>query len=72
MSRADDFDDEPIGGFTRRYDAQAAPLRQLRVSICLVLVLALATLLVGLLARPDNDFAPTSARLLRAWSARAL
>lgn len=50
MSIAEHFDDGPDAGFTRRYDATTAR-RQLRVSAALLIVLAFATIVLGLLAR---------------------
>ena len=52
MSVADHFDHSPDAGFVRSYDSQAAR-RQFQVSVVLILVLAVAAFVLGLLVRFD-------------------
>jgi hypothetical protein len=52
MSVADHFDHTPDAGFVRAYDFQAAR-RQFQVSVVLILVLAIAAFLLGMLVRFD-------------------
>jgi hypothetical protein len=52
MSVADHFDHTPDAGFVRAYDFQAAR-RQFQVSVILILVLAVAAFVLGLLVRFD-------------------
>ena len=60
MSIADHFDHAPDAGFIRDYDSASAR-RQFRVSLVLLVVIALATTALGLLIRfdgPSNASAP--------------
>jgi hypothetical protein len=50
MSVADNFDQIPDAGFVRSYDSQAAR-RQFQVSLVLILVLAVAAFVLGVLVR---------------------
>jgi hypothetical protein len=50
MSVADHFDHTPDAGFVRAYDLQAAR-RQFQVSVVLILVLAAAAFVLGMLVR---------------------
>lgn len=59
MSVADHFDHSPDAGFVRSYDSQAAR-RQFQVSVVLILVLAVAAFVLGLLVRFDP---PTAEQL---------
>jgi hypothetical protein len=52
MSVADHFDHTPDAGFVRAYDFQAAR-RQFQVSVVLILVLAAAAFVLGMLVRFD-------------------
>ena len=52
MSVADHFDHAPDAGFVRAYDYQAAR-RQFQVSVVLILILATAAFVLGLLVRFD-------------------
>jgi hypothetical protein len=65
MSVADHFDHTPDAGFVRAYDFQAAR-RQFQVSVVLILVLAIAAFLLGMLVRFDppagDQVKPTPAR----------
>jgi hypothetical protein len=56
MAIADHFDHKPDAGFVRSYDARAAR-RQFQVSVALVIILATATLAVGLLPRTNKPAA---------------
>lgn len=53
MSVADHFDHKPDAGFVRSYDARSAR-RQFQISLILILVLATAALILGVLARLDH------------------
>jgi hypothetical protein len=53
MSVADNFDQIPDAGFVRAYDSQAAR-RQFQVSLVLILVLAIAAFVLGLLVHFDQ------------------
>jgi hypothetical protein len=59
MSIANNFDGSPDAGFTRSFDAESAR-RQLQLSFVLVLILAVATLMLGVMIRFDT---PTSASI---------
>jgi hypothetical protein len=59
MTIASNFDRSPDAGFTRSFDAESAR-RQLQLSAILVLILAAATFMLGVMIRFD---APTSASL---------
>jgi hypothetical protein len=65
MSVADHFDHTPDAGFVRAYDYQAAR-RQFQVSVVLILILATAAFVLGLLVRfepPASDqFKPAPVR----------
>jgi hypothetical protein len=65
MSVADHFDHTPDAGFVRAYDYQAAR-RQFQVSVVLILILATAAFVLGLLVRFDpptaDQFKPTPVR----------
>jgi hypothetical protein len=64
MSVADHFDHTPDAGFVRAYDYQAAR-RQFQVSVILILILAMAAFVLGLLVRfdpPADQFKPTPVR----------
>jgi hypothetical protein len=61
MSVADNFDQIPDAGFVRAYDSQAAR-RQFQVSLVLILVLAVAAFVLGLLVhfdQPSETVKPT-------------
>ena len=59
MSIANNFDRSPDAGFTRSFDVESAR-RQFQLSLVLVLILAVATMVLGVMIRFD---APTSASL---------
>ena len=53
MSIADHFHHAPDAGFVRTYDSQAAR-RQFQVSVALIVILALAAFVLGILVRFDE------------------
>ncbi|MEA2834507.1 MAG: hypothetical protein QOG66_2709 [Methylobacteriaceae bacterium] len=53
MSIANNFDRSPDAGFTRSFDAESAR-RQFQLSLVLVLILAVATLMLGVMIRFDT------------------
>jgi hypothetical protein len=59
MSLASNFDRTPDAGFSRSFDVQSAR-RQLQLSVILVLILAVATFMLGAMIRFD---APLSASI---------
>jgi hypothetical protein len=59
MSITNNFDRLPDAGFTRSFDVQSAR-RQFQLSLVLVLILAVATFMLGLMIRFDT---PISASL---------
>ena len=64
MSVADNFDQVPDAGFVRAYDSQAAR-RQFQVSLVLIVVLAIATFVLGILVRfeqPAETLKPVPAK----------
>ncbi len=64
MSVADNFDQIPDAGFVRAYDSQAAR-RQFQVSLVLILVLAAAAFILGLLVhfeQPRETIKPSPAK----------
>ncbi len=61
MSIANNFDPRPDAGFVRSYELQAAR-RQFKVSLLLILIMAGAAILLGLMTRldPPNHYGQSS------------